>query len=198
MPYSSKQLASEFNLKLKDVLAEKYLLFDTCVISRLSKIVSPTREIFDFLHDINCVPGMTEQIYVECLRDHGSAEAFNRTKEFLLDSPFSSKKLTVDRVSNFYEKMLLIDRVNQNNGYKGRQVSFVDLTIAVFLQHWPESLFLATFNIKDFCHKIFDIIYVMPLVCNEELLLLGIIKANAERFKVEKGKIEKTLRKNNL
>lgn len=194
MPQFSEQLVRKLDFNLREVLVGKYLLFDTCVISRLSslKTVSPTKEIFSFLNEVNCVPGITEQVYVEYLRDHTSIEKFKKAKEFLLKFP--KKILETNRVNGFYEKMIIIDKINQQNGYRGKQVSFVDLTLAVFLQHWSENLFLATFNIKDFCHKIFDIICVLPLVCGKELLLLGIIKANAKKFNFEKEKLEKMIK----
>jgi len=189
MSQYSEQLTNELNVNLGEILASKYILFDTCVVSRLSnsKTKSPTTEIFDFLNDIKCIPGISEQIYVEYLRDHQNSQSFEKAREFL--SKFPRKTLSSNRIPNFDERMIIIDRINQNYGYRAKQISYVDLTIAVFLHYWPDNLFLATFNIKDFCHKIFDVIYVMPVIFGNNLELLGIIKANRENLTAENKKL---------
>lgn len=189
MSQTSEQLTNLLEIQLKEILSDQYLLFDTCVISSLSgsKSESPTKELFDFLNRIKCVPGISEHIYVECLRGHKSKEWFDKAKEFL--NKFPKKRVDEDRVPNFFEKMIMIDRINQKYGLDGKQVSYVDLSTSVFLHNWPGNLFLATFDIKDFSHKIFDIFYIIPLIINNELCSLGIIKANKANFLQEKSRL---------
>lgn len=190
------KLVDKLNRDLVDVLVNKYLLFDTCVVSRLvsSKRDSPKKEIFDFLNTVHCIPGVSDFIYVECLRGHQSEKRFNETKNFLVKFP--KRKLNVDQVTNFNEKLVAIDRINQKYGLSGAKASYVDLTSAVFLQNWSDSLFLATFNISDFCYKIFDVVTVLPVVIpssdgeSNTRMLLGIIKANKDNFKEELSKLE--------
>lgn len=201
MPGTPKKLKDRLEENLSEILQDKFILFDTCVVSKLSrsKKKSPTKEIFDFLEKVNCIPGISEHVQVEILRDQQSIESFKKTEDFL-DLLFPKKNLSEDQVSKFIKKMILVDMVNQRFGLKGKQVSFVDLTISVFLHNWSDDLFLATFNINDFSPEIFDIICVLPITIktkksNSVTLLLGILKANKDNFDKEVNKIRDEIRK---
>ena len=189
MRNSIEQLTSKLTAELAADLTNKYLMFDTCVISTLTslKSESPTKEIFDFLNEIKCVPGISEHIYVECLRGQQSVIFIGKTKEFL--SKFSRRRLAENQVPEFHEKMISVDRINQKYGINGKQASYVDITTSVFLQQWPNDLFLATFNIKDFCPKIFKLVSIIPLILSHKLQLLGIIQADKEAFREEKNNL---------
>jgi len=190
MSSTLEQLKARLERDLSEHLSGKYLMFDTCVMSKLSSVgdgeKSITAEIFSFANRINCIPGVSEYIQVEFLRSHQNYQKFIEAQKFL--DKFAKKRLGENDVPNFYENMITIDRINQKHDLKG--ASFVDLTSAVFLQHWPNSLFFVTANIKDFlCGRLFDIISVIPVISGHTTNLLGVIKANKDGFIEERGKL---------
>ncbi|MFA5185632.1 MAG: type II toxin-antitoxin system VapC family toxin [Patescibacteria group bacterium] len=145
--------------RLEDLLRNKHLLLDTCVLINFHKYQeSPElKEFFKAISDSNCALITIDQVYCEFLKYADDRQEYLDLFEWLgnlVPDVLYPTKEDLYATNQIY----LALKVKKKNS--AEHPSLEDLLLGSMLMKWPDKVYLATVNHKDFPTWFYDRVYL--------------------------------------
>lgn len=163
----------------KNELERKHLLLDTGILLRAFKNEHEGARFFNDLQEANCTPVSFSFIEFEFMRQAGSEEHVESRKEFWnnLDlPPLPSRHSDKDLIP------LAINIAHEYGKRQHRSASLIDCTIAALAARHPKDLCIATMNLQDFPHFLFDIIHLYPIKDGKVFSSIAFLKIREDQL----------------
>lgn len=155
-------------------------------------------EFFSFLKKLNLRPVINNTIKYESLMSANNAEELAKRMLWLEKFPNHDDKmdLQIPHTHKFdlLSRTIEISNLYNNKGIAKNQISVGDCEIAAYVSNYPNSVLIATQDLKDFPLVIFDRpkVFIIDLgynpqsknkTCDDGFVKIGILKFNENKYK---------------
>lgn len=160
-------------------LANKHVLFDTCVISNIFRNPLKFTTFLGFLDSLNCKPAINDLIYLEFIRIANKKEERTEIENFL-GSEFRLIPCTQDVFEN---TKILYPLYNHCKQIRNRsQVSVVDAMNVAYLQKYSSSLYFITFDHGDYPLELVERVKTGTIDLDTDILTWAFYRFNQAGF----------------
>ena len=145
--------------RLENLLRNKHLLLDTCVLINFRKYQesSELKDFFQALSDSQCALITIDQVYCEFLKYAENKQEYLDLFEWLGHLvPY----VLYPTKEDLYSTNQIYLALKSKNRAAAEHSSLEDLLLGSMLMKWPDKVYLATVNHKDFPTWLFDRIYL--------------------------------------
>lgn len=160
-------------------IKNKFIMLDTNVLIDSFENFDAFEGFFQLLLDQNCRPIYFPFIEFEFTRVAFEPSNKEKRAKFLRYIASMSVPMPVDEMG---KSALEFAQLYQAKKLKSPQL--VDCCIAAYLRQYPDNLFLATANHKDFPTFLFDCIHLNPIDGGMKIIPVGIYKYNLDKAKI--------------
>ena len=163
---------------------KKWVIFDTCTLSKLSILGDATPVIIPILKQIGSfTPVITPLVRFEYLRQAKFKDELESFKKYLaleyVELGLSSKDDRFD-IYQLSSEVACVCRLINHEHHK--HIQLTDYIHGGLLRRYPKNLFLLTFDINDFPEPIFEIVHHKSIKIGKQLEIWALFKFNKERF----------------